>query len=395
MIRLITGTPGSGKTLFAVSEILKITQKQPEREIFTDIAGIRIEGVNDTPPDDWRDAPDGSLIIYDECHYRDQYTKKRGRNNYPMIVDLTTHRHSGKDIWLITQNPNFLHSDVLALIGEHYHVDRPLNANFANVYKWRTAQIKPDGVTVRRRAENAPVFVYDKKLFDYYDSVHVDEEYANHKSFKLPLLKVAPLVIGFLLCSIAFVRIAFGGLFADEKKVEVSSITQSDKSKAVDKAFDQAVAAKDQSTNQAMANQATTNLSIEQEVLQFELEKQRTQMLIAYQDMMLQLMQKDKELKDYKRLNELRQKTLPKDYEIITNNPDLQVRSIIKSGDNCKAYNAQGVLMALNKDECNYYLQETGRVFKQGQATNSTVAMSSNSQSHINAMAKDGRDMNE
>lgn len=118
-------------------------------------------------------------------------------------------------------------------------------------------------------------------------------------------------------------------------------------------------------------------------------------MLIAYQDMMLQLMQKDKELKDYKRLNELRQKTLPKDYEIITNNPDLQVRSIIKSGDNCKAYNAQGVLMALNKDECNYYLQETGRVFKQGQATNSTVAMSSNSQSHINAMAKDGRDMNE
>ena len=116
MIRLITGTPGSGKTLYTVSEIMKVIEKTPERPIFSDIKGLRIDGVQEAP-DDWRTAPDGALIIYDECQYRTQYTKSRGRNKYQMIIDLTTHRHTGKDIWLITQNPNFLHAVWLQLGG--------------------------------------------------------------------------------------------------------------------------------------------------------------------------------------------------------------------------------------------------------------------------------------
>lgn len=42
----------------------------------------------------------------------------------------------------------------------------------------------------------------------------------------------------------------------------------------------------------------------------------------------------------------------------------LQVRGVMKIGTSCKAYNTYGDLMTLTADECNYYLQEPGRVHK-------------------------------
>lgn len=405
MIRLITGTPGSGKTLYTVSQIMQVREKTPERKIFSDIKGLRIEGVEEAP-DDWRDAPDGSIIIYDECQYREQYTKKRGRNNYPMIIDLTTHRHTGKDIWLITQNPNFLHPDVLALVGEHYHIDRPLKANFANVYKWRTAQLKPDGVTVRRRSESAPIFKYDKELFNYYDSVDVDEENAHHKKLELPWLRITPLILGFCLCLWAFYAIVFdGGITppqAREKEEQAKeSLVQPTKQETPINAI---VQGNNTPPPELTKEQLEQQLKLQQEQFTFEIERQRTQMILEYQDLKMQLLEKDKHIKDYQRQLELVQTMLPKDYQIIKENTDLQVRGIVKIGDKCKAYNDQGSLMTLDKTQCNYYLQESGRVWKsdQAQITNpspttrpeslptmehsTTAQMPSNSQSQVNAL---------
>ena len=63
MIILITGTPGSGKTLFAVSKILAWA-KENKREIFADIDGLSIDGIEKSP-EDWRETPDGSIVVYD------------------------------------------------------------------------------------------------------------------------------------------------------------------------------------------------------------------------------------------------------------------------------------------------------------------------------------------
>ena len=73
MITLITGTPGAGKTLYAVSlldkyakENIKLLQNgQEPRPLYADIDGLDMEGV-EMPPDDWRDTPEGSVIFYDE-----------------------------------------------------------------------------------------------------------------------------------------------------------------------------------------------------------------------------------------------------------------------------------------------------------------------------------------
>lgn len=198
MIRLITGVPGAGKTLFAVSSLLKEMKNNPDRKVFCDIKGLKIDGV-DLPPDDWREAPDGSLIIYDECQYRDMYKRGRGASRYSAILDLTTHRHTGKDIWLITQSPTFIHGDVLLLVEEHYHLSRPFGAKVANLYKWRQGEKKPESRAIQRRAESKSFFKYDKKLFEYYESVDVDEKNANHKGLRLPLSAYFPLLVGVLI----------------------------------------------------------------------------------------------------------------------------------------------------------------------------------------------------
>ena len=95
-----------------------------------------------------------------------------------------------------------------------------------------------------------------------------------------------------------------------------------------------------------------------------ELEKQRTQMLMQYTELQMQLLQQKKQIDDFYTRLELYKTMLPKDYEVLKQNPDLQVRAVIKAGNKCKAYNADGVLMTLTNEQCAYYTQESGRVFK-------------------------------
>ena len=55
MIRLITATPGSGKTCLVVEWLLKEVDKQFYGEIYTNIEDFRIVGVKSLPPNaDWR-----------------------------------------------------------------------------------------------------------------------------------------------------------------------------------------------------------------------------------------------------------------------------------------------------------------------------------------------------
>ena len=64
MITLITAVPGSGKTLHAIGLILKALSEG--RAVYARIDGLLIDEVKPAP-DDWRDTPEGSLVIYDEA----------------------------------------------------------------------------------------------------------------------------------------------------------------------------------------------------------------------------------------------------------------------------------------------------------------------------------------
>lgn len=388
MITLITGTPGSGKTLYAVSRIIKEINDNPDRPIYTDIKGLRIDGVHDAP-DDWRDTPEGSLIVYDECQYRDMFKRERGRTRYDTILDMTTHRHTGRDIWLITQSPNFLHVDVLAVVGEHIHVDRPMGAKLANLYKWRQAETKPQGRTVKEKAENRSLFKYDKTLFNYYDSVDVDDDKANHKGFKLPWFLWVSFGGGALL-----LIYALSGLFgiysdktasADTPKVDKKSqydamLENGDIKPDNDVPIIDTVPKSSNNTKEQTElskEQLEQLLKLQEQQFKNQLEEQRLQMMMQYDELQKRLVEHHEQMQSFYRTLELYKTMLPKDHKILKDNPDLQVRGVVKFGNKCKAYNKDGTLMTLTYEQCDYYTQQAGRVWKNGQTTANTQSVAS------------------
>ena len=100
----------------------------PVRTIYANIKALKIDYVRALKTD-WRDCPDGSIIVIDEVQLIKPYDNLKDRNN-EMIQELTIHRHRGFDFFFITQHPSLLHPTAKILIGMHWHLTVP--------FGWRT-----------------------------------------------------------------------------------------------------------------------------------------------------------------------------------------------------------------------------------------------------------------
>ena len=180
MLRLITGIPGAGKTLYAVSQLKKAVEENAslpadkQRNIYSDITGLKIDGIL-PPPLDWRETPPRSLLVYDEAQFHKPFQPTRGLSAYDYIQELTIHRKTGHEIWYITQDPKRLHSNILDMVEQHHHLDRPYGAKLATIFKFRGVERITKSEAAKDRAESKTLFNYDKKLFDLYESSQVDD----------------------------------------------------------------------------------------------------------------------------------------------------------------------------------------------------------------------------
>jgi len=174
MLILITGVPGSGKSLYAVKLIQDYIEQnkqllndgQEPRELYSDIDGLNIEGVQ-IAPDDWRDCPDGSIVFYDECQQK-YGPDGSGRSGREDIQEFETHRHRGFDIVLITQHSKLLHAHIRRLVGRHYHVERQFGTQNAKIYQ-KDGQIDTDKPGQLKLADSY-MWSYPKKLYGSYKS---------------------------------------------------------------------------------------------------------------------------------------------------------------------------------------------------------------------------------
>lgn len=200
MLKLITGIPGSGKTLFAVSMLKKVVEHNAtlpvdeQRNIYCDITGLTIEGI-EPPPLDWRQTPPKSLLIYDEAQFQKPFQAGRGLSPYQYIQELTIHRKTAHEIWYITQDPKRLHGNILDMVEQHFHLDRPYGAKLANIYQFRGAERNPRSRTAIERAERKTLFNYDKRLFDLYQSSEVEDGIKLRLPLKMVLFVLAPFAL--------------------------------------------------------------------------------------------------------------------------------------------------------------------------------------------------------
>jgi len=211
MMFLITGQPGNGKTLRAMWVMQQEYErnaaavkagKEQSRRFFSNIAGSTVDENPDAFPwvermpedNDWTKLPDGSFVVYDECHADGQTpelarygvlfpsTGKPGESSDPRIRAMSTHRHRGFDMVFMTQYPNKVHHNVRSLLGSHTHMNRSMGLAAAGVLTWSRVQIDPYDERQREKAEEE-IWKYPKELYKRFlsSSLHTSA----HK-FKVP-----------------------------------------------------------------------------------------------------------------------------------------------------------------------------------------------------------------
>ncbi|KWZ47681.1 hypothetical protein WS73_03725 [Burkholderia savannae] len=136
MITLITGVPGSGKTLHAVWLLTKIARGR--RVLVDGIRDLAIEHVEIDEPwlRQWHEKAEAQdLIVIDEAQ-RIYPPTTVSQKPTPDVEQLHVHRHKGVDFILITQHPQRISKTVRDLVGRHIHVRNLFGLKRAMLYEW-------------------------------------------------------------------------------------------------------------------------------------------------------------------------------------------------------------------------------------------------------------------
>lgn len=215
MLYLLTAPPGSGKTQYAIERFILDTIRKNEaeiaawkkkrnpdtppplrRQVYTNIKGMmrpdrvaKIQAmVGGLPilesPDDWRECPDGSMVIYDEAQQKHLF-RATGAPGVPTIKNaagqvvederitaLDTHRHRGFDIVLITQEVGLVHHWAKKFVGCHIDLERVAGAEMMTVREWGKYQPTPGDYHARQNADTSLARMHES-TWELYDSATV------------------------------------------------------------------------------------------------------------------------------------------------------------------------------------------------------------------------------
>lgn len=171
MIELVTGLPGSGKTLQTIWRTKAKAEKEGRAVYYSGITDLTLPWI-EWDAEKWMDIPANSIFVMDEAQRK---FRPRGRTGEPppYVSGLETHRHLGIDIVFITQNPMLIDSHVRNLCDRHWHVMRKFGTKFATIYEYTTgvnanvATSRGKGGFVRHE------WRYPKEVFGYYKSAEV------------------------------------------------------------------------------------------------------------------------------------------------------------------------------------------------------------------------------
>lgn len=168
MITVITGVPGSGKTLFCLDEVRKLADKEGRTVYYSGIKDLKLPWV-EFDALTWPDLPTGSIIVIDEC--QTYFRPRANGSTVPRhISEFETHRHKGFDVFLITQHPMLIDQNIRRLCGRHVNVVRAFGMNKATLQEWNKIKENCD-----KNATDASKrgWDYPKDVFNLYKSAEL------------------------------------------------------------------------------------------------------------------------------------------------------------------------------------------------------------------------------
>ena len=168
MISLATGLPGHGKTLFTISFVKELSEKENRPVFYSGIKDLALPWI-EIDPEKWMECPTGSIIVIDECQRLFRPTGS-GAKVPEYISALETHRHQGLDIFLITQHPMLMNSNVRRLTERHWHIARRFGMQRATIFQFESCKDQP--LSQQANAQRLD-WAYPKKSYEYYKSAEV------------------------------------------------------------------------------------------------------------------------------------------------------------------------------------------------------------------------------
>ena len=228
MLYLYTGVPGAGKTLYAVSNLVK-RKDFKDRPIFVDgIKDLDHDKLNyfDIPEGEsiqtWpKWAPPGAIIVVDECQ-RIFRPRPSGSKVPDYVAELETHRHRGLDFILITQHPRLIDVHLRGLIEHHTHLGKT-NLGLRRKMEWTTGGAKDPESRANIREALISVYRLDKSVYGLYKSAEVHTKIRTKKSKLLMLFPLALCLVGYGVWSFT----GFWGKFSgEEERAKTASTTQ-------------------------------------------------------------------------------------------------------------------------------------------------------------------------
>ncbi|MGF6648626.1 zonular occludens toxin domain-containing protein [Paraburkholderia sp. GAS82] len=214
MITLITGTPGSGKSLYLVSQ-LRRELKAGRRLLVNGINGLVIdhEILDDDTCRNWQNVVQaGDILVIDEVQ-RIWPPVAMGSKPTPDVEALHVHRHMGIDVFVVTQAPQRMSKTVRDLVGRHVHVRRLFGLNRAVLYEWDSVHNPGGGF----RDAVKTFWRYPRDVFNLYVSAEVHTKPKAVIPKALFVLPVAVIVAGvFTWMTVKHLRSGKGGAKAAE-----------------------------------------------------------------------------------------------------------------------------------------------------------------------------------
>ena len=166
MIHLITGLPGSGKSLYTLSKVKERADKENRPVFYHGIPELTLDWQQLESADKWVECPKGAIIVIDECQstFRPRAT---GAAVPRHVSQLETHRHDGHDLYLITQHPMLVDSNLRRLVNYHYHVERFFGFAKSKIHEFHKVRENVDKSTKNSIESH---FVYPKEVYTWYKS---------------------------------------------------------------------------------------------------------------------------------------------------------------------------------------------------------------------------------
>ena len=191
MIELITGLPGNGKSLYAITRTKERGEKEGRPVYYSGITDCMVPGWIECDPQKWFELPKGSIIIIDEVQ-RVMRPRQHGTTVPDFVAKLETHRHLGVDLVLITQHPMLLDSNVRRLVGRHLHIIRKFGSHQAVAHEWSSVK---EGCDKNREGSIQHHWQFPKEAFNLYKSAELHTQ-KRRIPFKVWLLLALSFIVG-------------------------------------------------------------------------------------------------------------------------------------------------------------------------------------------------------